>query len=294
MSDECLADIVKKRRKVLDKRQGIEEEILRQAESGSDIAKLKTALEKGNLDDVRTTMLHIASYAPQDYITRVSVQEKASGRVQYKVGEAVASIKPGIVELDIPGRALCLLRVDTSPAAETCSSFNAVWLGIVASGKSSLIERIRQGEYTSAPATIGLNVTSFVFEGIRLVNCDLSGHKSFRTIWDSLIVGKPDIVIYVLDASDCSTTKEAVDVFANYVLKSDHLAKIPLLVLYNKMDVDGAPPRDKLNSQLGLPNSICEREWKVIQTSAKNGIGIPDLLEWILQQIKAKTGVDAR
>jgi GTPase SAR1 family protein len=294
MSDECLADIVKKRRKVLDKRQGIEEEIVRQAESGGDLTKLKTALGKDSLDDIRTTMQHIASYAPQDYVTRVSIQEKASGRVQYRVGEPVASIRPGIAELDVTGKALCLMRVETSPAADISSSFNAVWLGIVASGKSSLIERIRQGEYTSASATIGLNVTSFVFEGIKLVNCDLSGHKSFRTIWDSLIVGKPDIVVYVIDASDDSTTKEAADVLANYVLKSERLTKIPLLLLYSKMDIDSAPLADKLNSELGLPNSICGREWKVIQTSAKNGVGIPDLLEWILQQIKAKTGVDAR
>jgi small GTP-binding protein len=292
MTDECLADIVKKRRKVLDKRQGIEEEILQQAGSAGDIAKLKTAIEKGNLDDIRTTMQHIAGYAPQDYLTRVSVQEKASGKVQYKVGEPVVSIRPGIAELDISGKALYLLRVETSPSTDVESSFNAVWLGIVASGKSSLIERIRQGEYTAASATIGLNVTSFTFEGMKLVNCDLSGHKSFRTIWDSLIVGKPDVAIYVVDASDNSTTKEAGDVLANYVLKSEHFAKIPLLVLHNKVDVDGVPSAEKLNSELGIPNSICGREWKIIQTSAKNGAGIPDLLEWILQQIKTRTGVN--
>lgn len=294
MPEECLADIVRKRRKVLDKRQGIEEEILQQAGSCGDIVKLRTAMEKGCLDDVRTAMQHIAGLAPQDYVTRVSVQEKASGRIQYKVGDPVAAIRPGFAELDIPGKALYLLRVEASPATDIESSFNAVWLGIVASGKSSLIERIRQGEFTAASATIGLNVTSFVFEGMKLVNCDLSGHKSFRTIWDSLIVGKPDIAIYVVDASDSSTRKEAGDVLANYVLKSDHLTKIPLLVLYNKLDVDGVPSADKLNSELGLSTSACGREWKAIQTSAKSGAGIPDLLEWILQQIKAKTGVNVR
>jgi GTPase SAR1 family protein len=293
MNDECLADVVRKRRKVLDKKQGIEEEILRQAESSGDLTKLRGAIEKGGLDDIRATMQHIASYAPQDYVTRVSLQEKASGKVQYKVGDLVAAIKPGIAELNVPSKALYLLSVETSPFTDAESSFNAVWLGMVATGKSSLIERIRQGEFNAAPATIGLNVSSFIFEGMKLVNCDLSGHKSFRTIWDSLIVGRPDIVIYVVDASDSSTTKEAGDVLANYVLKSEHLAKVPLLILYNKQDVDGVPSTDKLNSELRLQALICDRKWKSIQTSAKNGVGIPEALEWILQQIKAETGVNA-
>jgi GTPase SAR1 family protein len=294
MPDECLADIVKKRRKVLDKKQGIEEEILRQAESSGVITKLRTAMEKSCSDDVRTAMQHIAGYAPQDYVTRVSIQEIESGRVQYKVGEPVAAIRPGTVNLDIPGKASFLLRVEASPAADVESSFNAVWLGIEASGKSSLIDRIRLGEFVAASATIGLNVTSFVFEGMKLVNCDLSGHKSFRSIWDSLIVGKPDIVVYVVDASDDSKTSEAGNVLTNYVLKSEHLKNTPLLVVYNKLDVDGAPTADKLSSELGLPSSMSGREWKTIQTSAKSGAGVPDLLEWILQQIKAKSGVNVR
>jgi GTPase SAR1 family protein len=293
MTNECLADIVRKRRKVLDKKRGIEEEILRQAESSGDMTKLRGAIEKGGLDDIRATMQRIAGYAPQDYVTRVSLQEKTSGKVQFKVGDPVAAIKPGIAELDIPSKALYLLSVETSPFTDAESSFNAVWLGIVASGKSSLIERIRQGEFIAAPATIGLNVSSFVFEGMKLVNCDLSGHKSFRTIWDSLIVGKPDIAIYVVDASDGPTVREAGDILANYVLKSEHLAKIPLLILYNKQDVDGVPSTDKLNSELGLQALICDRKWKSIPTSAKNGVGIPEALEWILQQIKAEIGVNA-
>jgi len=294
MTDECLADIVRKRRKVLNKKQGIEDEILRQAESSGDMTKLREAIEKGGLDELRTVMQHIAGYAPQDYVTRVSVQEKVSGKVLYKVGDPVAAIRPGILELDIPGKALYLVSVEASPFTDIESSFNAVWLGMVASGKSSLIERIRQGEFIAAPVTIGLNVSSFVFEGMKLVNCDLSGHKSFRTIWDSLIVGKPDIAIYVIDGSDSSTTREAGDVLANYVLKSQHLAKIPLLILCNKKDIDGVPSADKLSSELNLPTLICDRKWKAIQTSAKSGAGIPDLLEWILEQIKAETGVNAR
>jgi signal recognition particle receptor subunit beta len=125
---------------------------------------------------------------------------------------------------------------------------------------------------------------------VKLVNCDLSGHKSFRSIWDSLIVGKPDVLVYVVDASDSSTISETRDILKSFV-SSERLKNTPLIILYNKTDVDGVPSAEKLNSELGLPGLLSGREWKAIQTSAKNGAGISDLLEWILQQIKAKTGV---
>jgi GTPase SAR1 family protein len=294
MNNECLADIVKRRRRVLTKKQGIEGEILQRAVASGDITRLTTAIEKSSLDNVRTIMQQIAGYAPQDYVTRVSIQEVASGKIFYKVGEPIAAIRPATEKLDISGKGLFSIRVEASPAADVESSFNAVWLGIEASGKSSLIERIRQGEFVAASATIGLNVTSFVFEGMRLVNCDLSGHRSFRSIWDSLIVGTPDIIIYVVDGSDSSTTSEAGDVLTNYVLRTEHLKSIPLLVSYNKLEVNEESTVDELNSKLGLPGPICGREWKAFRTSAKSGAGISDVLEWILQQIKARNGASAQ
>ncbi len=294
MTNECITDVIKRRRKVRPRKQGIEEEILKQAESSGDISRLKVAMEKSNLDDIKSILQRIAGYAPKDYVTRVTIQEVASGIVKCKVGEPVAAIKPATMELAVPGKGLHLLKVEASPAADVESSFSAVWLGIEASGKSSLIERIRQGEFVAASSTIGLNVSSFVFEGMKLVNCDLSGHKSFRSIWDSLIVGNPDVIVYVVDASDSSTASEAKEVLANCVLRMDNLRGTPILIAYNKQDAGSVLTTEELNSKLGISDSINGRECKAIQTSAKSGVGIPDMLEWILQQIKAKKGVNAQ
>jgi small GTP-binding protein len=293
MVNECLGDVVKKRRKVLAKKEGIEEDIINQAKSSNESEELKRALQEGNMEKAKSVLVRIANHAPSDYVTRVSVQDTDSKKILCKVGQAVTSLKPGIMELGCPGNGSCILKVEASPATDVESSFSVVWLGLEASGKSSLIERITKDEFVSTSPTIGLNVSSSVFEGIKIVNCDLSGHKSFRSIWDSLIVGHPDILVYVIDASEHSMLDEVQKVLSSYVLKTEVLKGIPILFVLNKQDVMGAISEEQMTAELSLSKLVEDRESKVLQASAKTGKGIPDMLRWILEQIKMRKGVGA-
>lgn len=281
-----LSEAIKKRRVALVKKEGIENEMLTKAESSSQIKDLADALKEGKTDNVKPILTEMVGYAPQNYVARISIQDAVSGKMLYRVGEAVTSLKPATKELGSNGKYTYLLKVEASPAARVESSFNVTWLGVEASGKSSLIERMRQGEFVPVTATIGLNVTTVFSEGVKLVNCDVSGHKSFRSIWDSLIVGSPDVMVYVIDASDGAMLEEAKNVLMNYALKAELLSRIPILIAANKQDVEGALDAEKLSSKLSLPELIQGREWKVIGTSTKTGVGVPDMLEWILQRIK--------
>jgi GTPase SAR1 family protein len=291
MPASTISDAIKKRRIALVKKEGIENEILSRAESSSQIQELAGALKEGKTDSVKPILIEMVGYAPQDYVTRISIQDVASGKMLYRVGEAVTSLKPATKELGSNGKPTYLLKVESAPAARVDSSFNVIWLGVESSGKSSLIERMKQGEFVPASATIGLNVTTFFSEGVKLVNCDVSGHKSFRSIWDSLIVGSPDLMVYVIDASDSSMLEEAKNVLMNYALKADILSRIPVLIVANKQDVEGALNAEQLSSKLSLPQLIQGREWKVVATSTKTGVGIPEILEWILQRIKTNKDV---
>ena len=291
MANECLADIVKKRRKILAKKQGIEEDMINQAKSNKESEELVNALQNENMEKAKEILLRISSHAPSDYVTRVSVQDVASKKVLCKVGSAVASLNPGTMQLAYQGNGTRILKVEASPTVDAESSFSVVWLGLEASGKSSLIERIRQDEFVSTSPTIGLNVTSSVFEGIKIVNCDISGHKSFRSIWDSLIVGHPDIVVYVIDGSELSSLDEVEKVVRNYVLRTEVLKGTPLLFILSKQDVEGAVKEEELMKKLCLTTLVQGREWKLLQASAKTGQGITDILRWILEQIKTIKGL---
>jgi len=294
MPGNRLTDVIRKRRTIPAKKQGIEEEIIKQAESSGQVEELEDILKKGSLDDAKPILTQIAGYAPRDYVARVCIQDFASGKILCRVGEAVTSLKPATRELSGMGKYTHMLRVEAAPVARAESSFNVVWLGIEASGKSSLVERIRQGEFVPASLTIGLNVTSFFAEGIKLVNCDVSGHKSFRSIWDSLIVGSPDVMVYVIDASDGDTLGEAQDVLASFALTADLLKGLPVLIVANKQDVEGALNAEQLTAKLNLPELLRGREWKVVETSARTGSGIQDMLEWILEKIKTIKGVESK
>nr|MDO8099345.1 ADP-ribosylation factor-like protein [Candidatus Njordarchaeota archaeon] len=292
MPGNRLMNVIRKERTILAKKEGIEEEILVQAESSGQIEELEDVLKKRNLDDAKPILAQIAGYAPRDYVARVCIQDFYSGKILCRVGGAVTSLKPGTRELSGKVKYTHMLRVEAAPLARVESSFNVVWLGIEASGKSSLIERIRQGEFVPASLTIGLSVTSFFAEGVKLVNCDVSGHKSFRSIWDSLIVGNPDVMVYVIDASDNATLDEARDVLASFALKTDLLKGLPVLIAANKRDVKGALNAEQLTTKLNLPELMQGREWRVIETSAKTGSGIQNILEWVLEKIKAIKGVE--
>ncbi|WXG44860.1 MAG: ADP-ribosylation factor-like protein [Promethearchaeati archaeon SRVP18_Atabeyarchaeia-1] len=291
MANECLADFVKKRRRIREKKKGIEEEIANQIKGSKEFEELKTALGEGSMEKAKSVLAHFANYAPSDYVTRISVQDVVSKKTLCKVGQAVSSLKPAIMELALPCDGSCILKVEASPAADVDSSFSVVWLGLEASGKSSLIERIRQDEFISPAPTIGLNVASSVLEGIKIVNCDLSGHKSFRSIWDSLIVGNPDILVYVIDGSEHSQLDEAQKLLTGYVLNTELLKGIPMLVVLSKQDVEGAIKGEQILANLNLPQLICDREWKLVQASAKTGEGISDMLGWMFEQIRLKKGV---
>lgn len=290
MANECLAEIVKKRRKILTKKQGIEEDIINQIK-GKESDELKRALQEGDMEKAKSVLVCIANHAPSDYVTRVSVQDADTKKVLCKIGSGVTSLKPGIMQLACVGNGNHILKVEASPAVDAESSFSVTWLGLEASGKSSLIERIRQDEFVSTSPTIGLNVTSSVFEGIKIVNCDISGHKSFRSIWDSLIVGRPDLLVYVIDSSEPSSLGEVERIVTSYVLKAEILKGIPILFILNKEDVEGALREEQLMQKLSLARLMQGRDWKIFRASAKTGEGIPEILGWILEQIKTKRGL---
>jgi translation elongation factor EF-4 len=86
---------------------------------------------------------------------------------------------------------------------------------------------------------------------------------------------------------------EVQKVLSSYVLKTEVLKGIPILFVLNKQDVVGAISEEQMTAELNLSKLVEGRESKVLQASAKTGNGIPDMLRWILEQIKMKKGEGA-
>jgi ADP-ribosylation factor-like protein 8 len=109
---------------------------------------------------------------------------------------------------------------------------------------------------------------------------DLGGQPKFRNMWERYCRGVGAIV-YVVDASDTESMETAKQELHSLVTKPT-LQNIPLLVLANKNDVQGALGAQQVIDKLDL-KSITGREVSCYSISAKNAVNIEKTLEWLIK-----------
>ncbi len=168
-------------------------------------------------------------------------------------------------------------------------------MGHVDHGKTTLLDYIRHTRIADREAGgitqhIGASVVSC--NGKKIVFLDTPGHAAFTSM-RARGAQVTDIAILVVAADDgvMPQTIEAI----NHARAAD----VPIIVALNKIDKTGANP-DRVRQQLSDQGLVPE-EWGgetiVVEMSAKQGIGIDNLLEMILivaeiQELKADPTVE--
>ena len=154
-------------------------------------------------------------------------------------------------------------------------------MGHVDHGKTSLLDYIRKtnviaGEAGGITQHIGAyNVK--LEDGRRITFLDTPGHEAF-TAMRARGTQVTDIAIIIIAADDSvmPTTKEAI--------AHAQSANVPMVFAINKIDKPGANP-DKIREDLSQMNLLVE-EWggkyQCQEISAKQGLGVQDLLEKVL------------
>lgn len=155
-------------------------------------------------------------------------------------------------------------------------------MGHVDHGKTSLLDAIRQenvidSEYGGITQHIGAYQARC--NGKTITFIDTPGHEAFTSM-RSRGAQVTDFVVLVVAADDgvMDQTKEAIN--------HARAANIPILVAVNKIDKPGANPqrvREQL-AEVGLVPESWGGDTIFVDVSAKNRIGIDDLLEMILLQ----------
>lgn len=171
-----------------------------------------------------------------------------------------------------------------------------VVLGHVDHGKSSLLEAIKDFKITSKESGgITQHIGAYEVEhgGKKITFVDTPGHEAFSAM-RSRGAEVADIALLVIDAAQSvqSQTKEAI-----MAIKK---AKIPMIVVLNKIDVPTADP-EKIKRELSKIDIFVESMGGTIpsvKVSAREKTGIKDLLEMILlvadmQELKAEIDVPA-
>ena len=167
-------------------------------------------------------------------------------------------------------------------------------MGHVDHGKTTLLDHIRksrvaEGEFGGITQHIGAYQVSV--KGKKITFLDTPGHEAFTAMRarGAMIT---DIVIIVVAADDgvMPQTREAVD----HALA----ANVPIIVAINKIDKPGADPQRIMTevSELGLMPEEWGGDVPYVNISAKQGIGIDELLETVtvvaeLAELKANPKV---
>lgn len=112
---------------------------------------------------------------------------------------------------------------------------------------------------------------------------DLGGQSSIRPYW-RCYYANTDAIIYVVDSVDRERMGIAKkELFA--MLDEKELQDAKLLVFANKQDLSGAMSVEEISKELSL-SKIKNRQWTIFKTSAVQGTGLKEGMDWLVQTIQ--------
>lgn len=141
-------------------------------------------------------------------------------------------------------------------------------VGLQNAGKSTLTTALTVGVYDEDTIpTIGFNYRRIRKGKVNLNVWDLGGQERFRESWEKYCRGS-DVIMFVIDSVDLSSMDDARKQL-HTLLDWPSLEGIPVLLLGNKNDVDGALTEEELIEEMSL-RRITNRPVACFSVSAKN------------------------
>lgn len=151
-------------------------------------------------------------------------------------------------------------------------------LGLDASGKTTLLNRLKTNEGCVTIPTIGFNQEMIKYGRLTFSMFDIGGQTQFRRLWHHYFENC-NAVVFVIDSVDkhrfCTVKEEVWRLLDHPMLKN-----IPFLFFANKQDLPNAAKKDKLIQELELLR-IREREWQMCESAALEGFGIDQGFDWL-------------
>ena len=156
-------------------------------------------------------------------------------------------------------------------------------LGLDASGKTTIINRLKTNENKVTVPTIGFNVEHLQFGNLSFVAWDIGGQNVIRKLWHNYFENA-NAVVFVIDSSDQKRFSEVRRELQN-LTQHRALKLCPFLIFANKQDLPKAADTNTVVNKLGLFDLMRHREWKVCESTATSGSGINRGFEWLSTQL---------
>ncbi|XP_043711903.1 ADP-ribosylation factor 1-like [Telopea speciosissima] len=161
-------------------------------------------------------------------------------------------------------------------------------VGLDASGKTTILYKLKLGEIVTTIPTIGFNVETVEYKNVSFTVWDVGGQDKIRPLWRHYFQNSQG-VIFVVDSNDRERISEARNELQR-MLSEDELRDATLLVFANKQDLPNALSVSEITNKLGL-QSLRQRRWYIQSTCATSGQGLYEGLDWLSNNISSKARV---
>ncbi|KAI9207586.1 CPS1 protein [Polychytrium aggregatum] len=160
-------------------------------------------------------------------------------------------------------------------------------LGLDASGKTTILYKLKLGQSVTTIPTVGFNVESVTYKNVKFNVWDVGGQDKIRPLWRHYYNGTQGL-IFVVDSADRDRIDEArVELFR--IITDPEMEGVTLLVLANKQDLPGAMNPEELTEKLKLRTLDSNVVWYVHPTCAVTGNGLYDGLLWLSENTHVET-----
>ena len=157
-------------------------------------------------------------------------------------------------------------------------------LGLDAAGKTTILYKLKLNETVTSVPTIGFNVeTVSPTKNITFTVWDIGGQERIRELWKHYFNGTEGL-IFVVDSLDAERFSE-IESELEWILKSDEMKGVPLLLLANKQDLPEATSPSDIARKIGL-NDVKNRQWHIQGSCATTGEGLYEGLDHLSGMMK--------
>ncbi|OUL18026.1 GTP-binding protein [Nostoc sp. RF31YmG] len=154
-------------------------------------------------------------------------------------------------------------------------------VGAFATGKTSLVARFVSSIFSeNYQTTVGVKIdkktVTIQEKRINLILWDLYGEDEFQKVRMSYLRGSSGYLL-VVDGTRKNTLEKAFDL---QIRVEETIGKVPFIMILNKWDIADEWEIDPVEI-----DAIKQKNWTVIKTSAKNGLGVAEVFQTLAEKI---------